>query len=108
MKKITQNLTNVKTWQSIVFAFMFLFSLTINSQTVGEEFLANPGVTLLLLILTELMVEGISLPTLVVGELELEVLTLQPVMQMEIVFLQTECLSFLKLVVLMDNLSIKL
>jgi hypothetical protein len=44
MKKITQNLTNVKAWQSIVFAFMFLFSLTINSQTVGEEFLANPGV----------------------------------------------------------------
>ena len=44
MKKITQNLTNVKAWQSIVFAFMFLFSLTINSQEVGDEFLANPGV----------------------------------------------------------------
>ena len=34
MKKITQNLTNLKAWQSIVFAFMFLFSLTINSQEV--------------------------------------------------------------------------
>ena len=44
MKKITQNLTNLKAWQSIVFVFMFLFSLTINSQEVGDEFLANPGV----------------------------------------------------------------
>jgi hypothetical protein len=44
MKKITQNLTNLKAWQSIVFAFMFLFSLTINAQEVGDEFLANPGV----------------------------------------------------------------
>jgi hypothetical protein len=44
MKKITQNLTNVKAWQSIVFAFLFLFSLTINAQEVGDEFLANPGV----------------------------------------------------------------
>ena len=44
MKKITQNLTNLKAWQSIVFVSMFLFSLTINSQEVGDEFLANPGV----------------------------------------------------------------
>jgi hypothetical protein len=44
MKKITQNLTNVKAWQSTIFAFMFLFSLTINAQEVGDEFLANPGV----------------------------------------------------------------
>ena len=44
MKKITQNLTNLKAWQSIVFVSMFLLSLTINSQEVGDEFLANPGV----------------------------------------------------------------
>ena len=44
MKKITQNLTNLKAWQSIVFVFMFLFSLTINSQEVGQEYLVNPGI----------------------------------------------------------------
>jgi len=44
MKKITQNLTNVKAWQSTIFAFMFLFSLTINSQEVGQEYLVNPGI----------------------------------------------------------------
>jgi hypothetical protein len=45
MKKITHNLTNVKVLQSMVFTFMFLFSLTINSQaTVGDEFLVNPGI----------------------------------------------------------------
>jgi len=44
MKKITQNLTNLKAWQSTIFAFLFLFSLTINAQEVGDEFLANPGV----------------------------------------------------------------
>ena len=44
MKKITQNLTNVKAWQSMVFAFMFLFSLTINSQDVGQEYLTNPSI----------------------------------------------------------------
>ena len=44
MKKITQNLTNVKAWQSMVFAFMFLFSLTINSQEVGQEYLVNSGI----------------------------------------------------------------
>jgi len=44
MKKITQNLTNLKAWQSTIFAFMFLFSLTINSQEVGQEYLANPTI----------------------------------------------------------------
>ena len=44
MKKITQNSTNLKAWQSIVFVFMFLFSLTINSQEVGQEYLVNPGI----------------------------------------------------------------
>ena len=44
MKKITQNLTNLKAWQSIVFVFMFLFSLTINSQEAGQEYLVNPGI----------------------------------------------------------------
>jgi hypothetical protein len=32
MKKITQNFTNVKLWQSIIFAFMFLLSATTFSQ----------------------------------------------------------------------------
>ncbi len=47
MKKTTQFLTNVKVWQSIVFAFIFLFSLTINSQVdaasaaVGDELTQN-------------------------------------------------------------------
>jgi hypothetical protein len=36
MKKITHNLSNVKVWQSMVFAFIFSFSLTINSQVSGE------------------------------------------------------------------------
>ncbi len=44
MKKITQNLTNLKAWQSTIFAFMFLFSLTINSQEVGQEYLGNPTI----------------------------------------------------------------
>jgi hypothetical protein len=44
MKKITQNLTNTKAWQSTIFAFMFLFSLTIYAQEAGDEFLANAGV----------------------------------------------------------------
>jgi hypothetical protein len=44
MKKITQNLTNLKAWQSTIFAFLFLFSLTINAQEVGQEYLANPGI----------------------------------------------------------------
>ena len=44
MKKITQNLTNLKAWQSTIFAFMFLFSLTINSQEVGQEYIGNPTI----------------------------------------------------------------
>ena len=32
MKKITQNFTNVKVWQSIMVAFIFLLSLTTFSQ----------------------------------------------------------------------------
>jgi len=36
MKKITHNLSNVKVWKSMVFAFIFSFSLTINSQVSGE------------------------------------------------------------------------
>ena len=47
MKKTTQFLTNVKVWQSLVFAFIFLFSLTIYSQidaasaAVGDELTYN-------------------------------------------------------------------
>ena len=44
MKKITQNLTNLKAWQSTIFAFMFLFSLTINAQEVGQEYIGNPTI----------------------------------------------------------------
>jgi hypothetical protein len=43
MKKITQNLTK-SIWHSSLFAIAFLFSLTINSQEVGQEYLANPGI----------------------------------------------------------------
>lgn len=42
-KKITQN--SMKTIVcSCIMAFTFLFSLTINSQEVGDEFLVNPGI----------------------------------------------------------------
>ena len=42
-KKITQNL--MKTLLCSCFmAFTFLFSLTISSQEVGDEFLVNPGI----------------------------------------------------------------
>jgi len=44
MKKITQNLTNLKAWQSTIFAFLFLFSLTINAQEVGQEYIGNPDI----------------------------------------------------------------
>ena len=44
MKKITQNLTNHKAWQSTIFAFLFLFSLTINAQEVGQEYIGNPDI----------------------------------------------------------------
>jgi len=37
MKKITQNFTNVKVWQSIMVAFIFLFSLTTFSQTCPTD-----------------------------------------------------------------------
>jgi hypothetical protein len=42
-KKITQN--SIKTIVcSCIMAFTFLFSLTINSQTAGQEYLVNPGI----------------------------------------------------------------
>ena len=37
MKKTTQNFTNVKVWQSIMVAFVFLFSLTTFSQTCPTD-----------------------------------------------------------------------
>ncbi len=37
MKKITQNFTNVKVWQSIMVAFIFLLSLTTFSQTCPTD-----------------------------------------------------------------------
>jgi len=37
MKKTTQNFTNVKVWQSIMVAFVFLFSLTTSSQTCPTD-----------------------------------------------------------------------
>ena len=43
MKKITLNLTK-SIWHSGLLAIAFLFSLTINSQEVGQEYLANPGI----------------------------------------------------------------
>ena len=43
MKKITQNLIQ-SIWRSGLLAFVFLCSLSINSQDVGQEYLVNPGV----------------------------------------------------------------
>jgi len=43
MKKITLNLTK-SFWRSGLLAMAFLFSLTINSQEVGQEYLVNPGI----------------------------------------------------------------
>ncbi|MDC1492462.1 T9SS type A sorting domain-containing protein [Flavobacteriaceae bacterium] len=43
MKKITQNLSK-SFWRSGLLAMAFLFSLTINSQEVGQEYLVNPGI----------------------------------------------------------------
>ena len=37
MKKITQNFINIKVWQSIMIAFIFLFSLTTFSQTCPTD-----------------------------------------------------------------------
>mgnify|MGYP000961086048 CR=1 FL=1 len=42
-KKITQNLMKTIVC-SCIMVFTFLFSLTINSQEVGDEFLVNPGI----------------------------------------------------------------
>ena len=42
-KKITQNLMKTIVC-SCIMAFTFLFSLTISSQEVGDEFLVNPGI----------------------------------------------------------------
>jgi len=42
MKKTTQNVTK-SIWRSGLLAFVFLFSLSINSQTVGDEYVINPG-----------------------------------------------------------------
>ena len=43
MKKTTQNVTK-SICLSGLFAFVFLFSLSINSQTANQEYLVNPGV----------------------------------------------------------------
>ena len=42
IKKITQNVTKL-IWRNSLFAFALLLSMTANSQVVGEEYLANPG-----------------------------------------------------------------
>ena len=39
--KITQLLTNLKLWQSTFVAFVFLFSLSMNSQNVGDDLMAT-------------------------------------------------------------------
>ncbi len=43
MKKTTQNVTK-SIWRSGLLAFVFLCSLSIHSQTVGDEYLTNPGI----------------------------------------------------------------
>ena len=43
IKKITQNVTKL-IWQNSLFAFALLLSMTANSQEVGDEYLANPGI----------------------------------------------------------------
>lgn len=43
IKKITQNVTKL-IWQNSLFAFALLLSMTANSQVVGDEYLANPGI----------------------------------------------------------------
>ena len=42
MKKTTQNVTK-SIWRSGLLAFVFLFSLSINSQNVGDEYVINSG-----------------------------------------------------------------
>ena len=41
MMKITQLLTNLKLWQSSFVALIFLFSFSINAQSVGDDLMAN-------------------------------------------------------------------
>ncbi|MDB4037113.1 T9SS type A sorting domain-containing protein [Polaribacter sp.] len=43
IKKITQNVTKL-IWRNSLFAFTLLLSMTANSQVVGDEYLANPGI----------------------------------------------------------------
>jgi hypothetical protein len=43
IKKITQNVTKL-IWRNSLFAFALLLSMTANSQVVGDEYLANPGI----------------------------------------------------------------
>ena len=38
--KTTQFLTNIKFWQSSLVALLFLFSFTVNSQSVGDDLMA--------------------------------------------------------------------
>ena len=40
MMKTTQFLTNIKFWQSSLVALLFLFSFTVNSQSVGDDLMA--------------------------------------------------------------------
>ena len=113
MKKITQNLTNLKAWQSIVFVFMFLFSLTINSQEVGQEYLVNPGINTATGANSTTPETGVdgggNFPanlggwTNGTGGAYASAST-----QMVLVILPIECLNFLKLVDLTDNLLIRL
>ena len=42
IKKITQNVTKL-IWRNSLFALALLLSMTANSQVVGDEYLANPG-----------------------------------------------------------------
>jgi hypothetical protein len=41
MMKITQLITNLKLWQSSFVALIFLFSFSINAQSVGDDLMAN-------------------------------------------------------------------
>ena len=43
IKKITQNVTKL-IWRNSLFALALLLSMTANSQVVGDEYLANPGI----------------------------------------------------------------
>ena len=39
--KTTQFLANVKLWQGLLFSFLLLVSLNLNSQNVGDDLLAS-------------------------------------------------------------------